>query len=66
VQFNSPEKNTFLIVGYPGQQRAKVSELSKFGRPVKFSIFLCFLCKEEKNTKLELKYFTKWARFGCF
>lgn len=37
--FTSPFKQNPLtvlsmLVGYPGQQRAKVAELSRFGRPV--------------------------------
>lgn len=29
---------SILCLGYPGQQRAKVAELSKFGRPVSVHI----------------------------
>ncbi|KAH9664070.1 putative pectin methylesterase CGR2 [Citrus sinensis] len=31
-----------IFAGYPGQQRAKVAELSKFGRPVSGILLLCY------------------------
>ena len=41
---------SFGYVGYPGQHRAKVAELSKFGRPVSNYFFGCFSL-----------FFTSWS-----
>lgn len=51
-----------FLLGFPGQQKAKLSELSKFGRPVSISVVLLSLQVTSDCFQLSIFYCSESGR----